>query len=129
MENFGSAIFGLAKLKKKVTQEKKAKRKKKKMRMMVCLVELFSQCTFMYKTTTSRNLIFGFETCPNTVDNKMEKIVQLRESVLNLPLTKFFEIFQIQRTERSNILFHFSTVYLKTTTLHVRTSLIFTFIS
>ena len=77
----------------------------------------------------SYNLIFGFETCPNTVDNKMEQIVQLRESVLNLPLTKFFEIFQIQRTERSNILFHFSTVYLKTTTLHVRTSLIFTFIS
>ena len=84
MENFGSAIFGLAKLKKKVTQET-TERKKKKMRMMVCLVELFSQCTFMYKTTTSRNLIFGFETCPNTVDNKMEKIVQFRESALNLP--------------------------------------------
>lgn len=33
----------------------------------------------------SYNLIFGFETCPNTVDNKMEQIVQFRESVLNLP--------------------------------------------
>ena len=84
------------------------------MRMMVCLVELFSQCTFMYKTTTSRNLIFGFETCPNTVDNKMEQIVQFKESefctkppatclLLAEAETKFFE----KRTERSNILFHF----------------------
>ena len=42
MENFGSAIFGLAKLKKKVTQEETKRKRKKKMRMMVCLVELFS---------------------------------------------------------------------------------------
>ena len=70
MENFGSAIFGLAKLKKKGHSRKEGEEEKKKMRMMVCLVELFSQCTFMYKTTTFRNLIFGFETCPNTVDNR-----------------------------------------------------------
>ena len=85
MENFGSAIFGLAKLKKKGHSRKEDEEEKKKMRMMVCLVELFSQCTFMYKTTTSRSFIFGFETCPNTVDNKMEQIVQFRESALNLP--------------------------------------------
>ena len=71
MENFGSAIFGLAKLKKK-GHSRKDEEEKKKMRMMVCLVELFSQCVLLctYKTTTSRNLIFGFETCPNTVDNR-----------------------------------------------------------
>ena len=72
-------------IEKKGHSRKEDEEEKKKMRMMVCLVELFSQCTFMYKTTTSRNLIFGFETCPNTVDNKMEQIVQFRESALNLP--------------------------------------------
>ena len=51
-------------IEKKGHSRKEDEEEKKKMRMMVCLVELFSQCTFMYKTTTSRNLIFGFETCP-----------------------------------------------------------------
>ena len=37
---------------------RKDEEEKKKMRMMVCLVELFSQCTFMYKTTTSRIISF-----------------------------------------------------------------------
>ena len=129
MENFGSAIFGLAKLKKK-GHSRKDEEEKKKMRMMVCLVELFSQCTFMYKTTTSR--IISFLALKHVRTQWITKWSTKRPATCLLLAeaeTKFFEIFQIQRTERSNILFHFSTVYLKTTTLHVRTSLIFTFIS
>ena len=112
MENFGSAIFGLAKLKKKVTQEKKAKRKKKENAHDDGLFGRIVQSVYFYVQNHyfSYNLIFGFETCPNTVDNKMEQIVQFKESefctkppatclLLAEAETKFFE----KRTERSNI--------------------------
>ena len=108
MENFGSAIFGLAKLKKKVTQET-TERKKKKMRMMVCLVELFSQCTFMYKTTTSRIISFlALKHVRTQWITKWSKYSPIWGICTKPPATclllaeaetKFFE----KRTERSNI--------------------------
>ena len=45
-------------IEKKGHSRKEDEEEKKKMRMMVCLVELFSQCTFMYKTTTFRIISF-----------------------------------------------------------------------
>ena len=80
MENFGSAIFGLAKLKKKVTQET-TERKKKKMRMMVCLVELFS-----VPPLTTCNLIFGFETCLTKLPHQWAK--KWKNSAINIVCLK-----------------------------------------
>ena len=64
----------------------------------------------------SYNLIFGFETCPNTVDNRSK-------------WSNFLKYFKYSEPKGAIFYFIFNTVYLKTTTLHVRTSLIFTFIS
>ena len=58
MENFGSAIFGLAKLKKKVTQEKTKRKKENAHDGLFGRIVMFSQCTFMYKTTTFRIISF-----------------------------------------------------------------------
>ena len=84
MENFGSAIFGLAKLKKKGHSRKDGEEKKENAHDGLFGRIVQSVYFYVQNHYFSYNLIFGFETCPNTVDNKMEQIVQFKEFVLNL---------------------------------------------
>ena len=69
MENFGSAIFGLAKLKKRSL---KKRRRGKKENAHDGLFGRIVQSVYFYVQNHyfSYNLIFGFETYPNTVDNR-----------------------------------------------------------
>ena len=68
MENFGSAIFGLAKLKKK-GHSRRDEEEKKKENAHDGLFGRIVQCT----TTTTCNLIFGFETCLTKLPHQWAK--------------------------------------------------------
>ena len=95
-------------IEKKGHSRKEGEEEKKKMRMMVCLVELFSQCVLL--CTKPLLLVISFLALKHVRTQWITKWSTKRPATCLLLAeaeTKFFEIFQIQRTERSNILFHF----------------------